>query len=157
VSVDVHQGDGEGLDRSRRYLRPVRATVISDDPDGVHLAVYSWLPMFEAWVTGPGICGESMMQGPLPEGTVVSCQGCLDYQPKYERYLAPGYNPADGDPDVLRARAEAAEALLQRYVDIAAVTHRYRIMGGHDSLGENLSCSGCALAEATKEHLGRHR
>jgi hypothetical protein len=32
------------LDKSRRYLRPVRATVISDDPDGVHLAVYSWLP-----------------------------------------------------------------------------------------------------------------
>jgi hypothetical protein len=125
--------------------------------DETHLAVYSWLPAFEAWVTGHGMCGGSMRQGPLPEGTVVTCQGCLDYQPKYERYLAPGYNPADDDPDVLRARAEAAEALLQRYVDIAAVTHRYRIMGGHDSLGENLSCSGCALAEAAKEHLGKHR
>jgi hypothetical protein len=153
VSVDVHQGDQEGLDRTRRYLRPVA----DYDTDETHLSVYGWLPAFEAWATGMSLCGGSMRQGPLPEGTEVTCQGCLGYQPKYERYLAPGYDPADDDPDVLRARAEAAEALLQRYVDIAAVTHRYRIMGGHDSLGENLSCSGCALAEAAKEHLGKHR
>ncbi len=97
------------LDKSCRYLRPVRATCISDDPDGVHLAVYSWLPMFDAWATGPGICGESMMQGPLPEGTKVTCASCLGWRPKYERMLAPGYDPADDDPDVLRQRAETAE------------------------------------------------
>jgi hypothetical protein len=88
VSVDVHLGDEQGLDRSRRYLRPVRATVISDDPDGVHLALYTWLPTFEAWATGPGICGESMQQGPLPEGTEVTCAACLKWQPKYELILA---------------------------------------------------------------------
>jgi hypothetical protein len=107
------------LDKSRRYLRPVRATIISDDPNGVHLAVYSWLPMFEAWVTGPGICGESMMQGPLSEGTVVTCPRCEEWRPKYERYLAPGYDPADDDPEALRARAAKAEVALARVLELA--------------------------------------
>jgi hypothetical protein len=97
------------LDKTRRYLRPVAATIISDDPDGVHLAVYSWLEMFGEWATGPGICGESMRQGPLPEGTPVTCPRCLEWRPKYERYLAPGYRPEDDDPEVLRHRAETAE------------------------------------------------
>lgn len=105
------------LDKTRRYLRPVQATIISDDPDGVHLAVYSWLEMFEAWVTGPGICGESMQQGALPEGAVVTCASCLAYQPKYERYLAPGYQPGDDDPDVLRAKLERIRAEVQMLCD----------------------------------------
>lgn len=107
------------LDKSRRYLRPVRATIISDDPDGVHLAVYSWLPMFEAWATGPGLCGESMQQGPLPDGTKVTCSRCLEWRPKYERMLAPGYRPEDDDPEVLRRRAETAEAALAQVLMFA--------------------------------------
>ncbi|WP_069766009.1 hypothetical protein [Streptomyces sp. LUP47B] len=105
------------LDKTRRYLRPVRATIISDDPAGVHLAVYSWLEMFDAWVTGPGICGESMQQGPLPEGTAVTCASCLAYQPKYERYLAPGYRPGDDDPEVLRAKLERIRAEVRMLCD----------------------------------------
>jgi hypothetical protein len=105
------------LDKSRRYLRPVRATIISDDPDGVHLAVYSWLPAFEAWVTGPGICGESMRQGPLPDGTAVTCQSCESYRPNYERMLAPGYDPADDDPKVLRAKLERIRAEVRMLCD----------------------------------------
>jgi hypothetical protein len=105
------------LDKSRRYLRPVRATIISDDPDGVHLAVYSWLPMFGEWATGPGICGESMRQGPLPQGTVVTCESCLAYQAKYERYLTPGYRPEDDDPEVLRQRADRLEERLRLLTD----------------------------------------
>lgn len=101
------------LDKTCRYLVPVQATIISDDPDGVHLALYQWLPMFEAWATGPGICGQSMKQGPLPEDTVVTCAACLEWKPKYERWLAPGYRPEDDDPDVLRGRIEAALALHQ--------------------------------------------
>lgn len=115
------------LDKTRRYLRPVRATTISGDPDGVHLALYEWLPMFEEWATGPGICGESLMQGPLPEGTAVTCAACLEWRPKYERMLAPGYRPEDDDPDVLRRRAEAAErqvlqakALVAKWRQVAA-------------------------------------
>lgn len=106
--------DTTELDKTRRYLRPVRATIISDDPGGVHLAVYSWLEMFDAWATGPGICGESMRQGPLPEGTEVTCQACEEYRPKCERMLAPGYRPEDDDPEVLRKRAEDAEDALAR-------------------------------------------
>ncbi|MFF1298199.1 MULTISPECIES: hypothetical protein [unclassified Streptomyces] len=98
------------LDKSRRYLRPVRATVISDNPDGVHLAVYSWLEVFDAWATGPGLCGESMRQGPMPEGTVVTCARCEEYRPKYERILAPGYDPAEDDPNALRAKLERIHA-----------------------------------------------
>ena len=105
------------LDKDRRYLRPVRATIISDNPDGVHLAVYEWLPMFQEWATGPGICGESTMQGPLPEGTEVTCSSCLAYQPKYERMLAPGYDPADDDPEVLRARLDRIRAEVRLLCD----------------------------------------
>lgn len=102
------------LDKTRRYLRPVRAMPISDDPDGVHLAVYSWLEAFDAWVTGPGICGESTEQGVLPGGTVVTCVRCLEWKPKYVRYLAPGYQPGDDDPEALRGKLERirAEVLL---------------------------------------------
>lgn len=102
------------LDKTRHYLVPVRATLISDDPGGVHLAVYSWLEMFDAWATGPGICGESMRQGPLPEGTVVTCPRCLEWKPKYERWLAPGYRPGDDDPEVLRARLGEAQEETRR-------------------------------------------
>jgi hypothetical protein len=108
----------EELDKTRRYLRSVRATVISDDPDGVHLAVYSWVPApLEEWVTGPGICGESMMQGPLPEGAVVTCAACLEWKPKYERMLAPGYRPEDDDPDVLRSKLERIRAEVRMLCD----------------------------------------
>jgi hypothetical protein len=110
----VSETTGTALDKTRRYLRPVRATVISDDSAGVHLAVYSWLEMFDAWVTGPGICGESTMQGPLPEGTAATCASCLAYQPKYERYLAPGYRPGDDDPEVLRRRGKTAERQVKQ-------------------------------------------
>lgn len=100
------------LDKGRRYLRPVAATIISDAPEGVHLSVYRWLPMFEAWATGPGLCGESMRQGPLPEGTKVTCARCEEWRPKYERMLAPGYRPEDDDPEVLRRRVRVAEEAL---------------------------------------------
>lgn len=48
---------------------------------------------------------------------------------------------------------EQAKALLRRYVDLAAVTHAYRSMGGHDTIGENLSCAGCALTAEAKTFL----
>lgn len=108
------------LDKTRRYLRAVQATIISDYPDGVHLAVYSWLPMFEEWATGPGICGESMRQGPLPGGTTVTCYDCLKWQPRYERMLTPGYNPADDDPEVLRRRADTAERQVRQVQGLVA-------------------------------------
>lgn len=123
MSVDVHQGDKEGLDRERRYLRPVAEY----GSDQVHLSTYEWLAVFEAWATGPGLCGKSMRQGPLPEGIEVTCASCLEWKPKYERYLAPGYDPADDDPDLLRQRAETAEqqvkqaqALVAKWRQIAA-------------------------------------
>jgi hypothetical protein len=112
------------LDKARRCLRPVRPY---EPGGGVHLATYEWLPMFDAWATGPGICGESMRQGPLPEGTVVTCPACLEWKPKYERMLAPGYRPEDDDPEVLRTRAEKAErqvknaeALVAKWQEVAA-------------------------------------
>ncbi|MFE6412601.1 hypothetical protein ACFVOR_37340 [Streptomyces sp. NPDC057837] len=145
------------LERSRRYLRPVEALHLSDDAHLVHLAAYQWEPRLKEWVTGTALCGDSVEQGPLPEGTVVTCSGCAGWRPRYERMLSPGYNPEDDDPEVLRRRAEAAENLLKQYVDLAAVTHRYPIMGGHDCLGENHSCSGCALAKQAQEHLEQYR
>ena len=145
------------LDRSRRYLRPVASIQLPDEPNLVHLSLYEWLPKWEEWATGWALCGGSAEQGALLEGTEVTCPECEAYRPKYERMLAPGYRREDDDPEVLRARAKAAEALLERYVGIAGVTHKYPIMGGHDSLGENLSCSGCALAEQARKHLEKYR
>lgn len=106
MSVDVHLGDKEGLDRERRYLRPVAQY----DGDDVHLSVYQWLPMFEAWATGPGLCGQSMRQGSLPEGTAVTCAWCLEWRPEYERMLAPEYRPEGDDPEVLRAKLDRIRA-----------------------------------------------
>jgi hypothetical protein len=50
-------------------------------------------------------------------------------------------------------RAERAEALLRRYVQLADVSHAYRIMGGHDSIGENFTCAGCALRDEIRTML----
>lgn len=126
------------LDKARRYLRPVRATIISDDPDGVHLAVYSWLEPFEAWATGPGLCGESMMQGPLPEDTVVTCPRCEEWRAKYLRMLAPGYRPEDDDPEVLRKRIAGALELHQPGSDWSWRAFGCKHDGEHDRL-----CRGC--------------
>ena len=115
------------LDKKRRYLRPVQATIISDDPDGVHLAVYEWLPMFDAWATGPALCGESMQQGPLPDGTEVTCGRCLEWRPKYERMLAPGYRPEEDDPEVLRRRAETAERQVNQAQALIAAWRKVAI------------------------------
>lgn len=51
-------------------------------------------------------------------------------------------------------RLASAEALLRRLTDLAAITHAYGSMGGHDRLGEGLSCAGCALTAEAKTFLG---
>jgi hypothetical protein len=50
-------------------------------------------------------------------------------------------------------RADRAESLLRRYVRLADVTHAYPIMGGHDSIGENFTCAGCALRDEIRAML----
>ncbi|MEW2266932.1 hypothetical protein [Streptomyces sp. NPDC047868] len=122
------------LDKTRRYLRPVAATMISDDPDGVHLAVSSWLPMFDAWATGPGLCGQSMQQGALPEGTAVTCAECQAWRPKYERMLAPGYNKDDDDPEALRATLERIRADVRGMCN-CCLTNRDRLVRIRRELG----------------------
>ena len=119
MSVDVHFGDEEGLDRSRRYLRPVASLDLPGvpDPAETHWSVYEWLPAFEAWATGMSLCGSSMRQGPLPEGTVVTCPQCEEWRPKYERMLAPGSRPEDDDPEVLRAKLERVRGEVEMLCD----------------------------------------
>ncbi|WP_097865875.1 hypothetical protein [Streptomyces sp. rh34] len=94
-------------DLTRRYLVPVARLNLPSEPDVIHLSVYQWLPAFDAWATGPAICGSSTQQGPLLKATV-TCEGCLAYRGRYERMLAPGYRPEDDDPEVLRERLTAA-------------------------------------------------
>lgn len=109
------------LDTSRRYLVPVARVDLPDEPNLVHLSVYQWLPRRDAWATGPALCGYSTRQGPLPDGTAVTCRDCLEYRPRYERMLAPGYRPEDDAPEVLRERLAAAEveiAELKRERDV---------------------------------------
>lgn len=149
MSVDTHRGDEQGLDRFRRYLRPVRATIISDDPDGVHLAVYSWLPAFEEWATGPGLCGESMRQGALPEGTAVTCPRCEAWRPRYERMLAPGYRAQDDDPEVLRKRIARARELHPAKADWSWATFGCAHGGKHPTRCATCgTCSPCPTLDA---------
>lgn len=152
------------LDKARRYLRPVAAY----DSAEVHLSVYSWLAMFEAWATGPGLCGQTMRQGPLPEGTEVTCADCLHYQARYERMLAPGYRPEDDDPDALRVRitglADTLAAELHRrwlrlneihkdldYSDRTAMQLHGEVIGLRGALGIAL---GGAVAGGDADRMG---
>lgn len=106
-TVDVHLGDKQSLDRSGRYLRPVARLPLDGEPEDTHWAVYEWLPQCEAWATGPAICGYSTKQGPLSEGTVVTCHGCETLRPDYERYLSPGYVQEKTAGEKLKAITEA--------------------------------------------------
>ncbi|MFD7855194.1 hypothetical protein ACFV6B_13035 [Streptomyces microflavus] len=100
-------------DLTRRHLVPVARLNLLGEPDLTHLSVYQRMLMSgEEWATGPALCGRSTTQGPLPDGTEVTCGKCLAYQSRYERMLAPGYRPEDDDPDVLRERLERAHAEL---------------------------------------------
>jgi len=96
-------------DRERRYLVPVARLNLAGQPDLIHLSVYQWLPEFQGWGTRTAICGAPTQPGPLMKATV-TCPGCEQYRPRYERMLAPGYRPEDDDPDVLRAQLAAARA-----------------------------------------------
>ncbi|WP_448334021.1 hypothetical protein [Streptomyces sp. DSM 41534] len=79
----------QGLDRSRRYLRPVPRLRLTGEPHETHLALYGWEDRLEAWVTSsPAICGRSAEQGDLPMDAEVTCPGCLQRRPQYEAVLA---------------------------------------------------------------------
>ncbi|MEU9703048.1 hypothetical protein [Streptomyces sp. NPDC047981] len=56
-----------------------------------------------------------------------------------------------------RERAERAEALLREFVSLANLTHQYPAMGGHDCLGQNLTCAGCALRDKIRAALDEHQ
>lgn len=54
-------------------------------------------------------------------------------------------------------RAAAAEDLLREFLEIAGVTHKYPVAGGHDSIGVNFTCAGCALAGRVRAFLKENR
>ena len=64
-------------------------------------------------------------------------------------------SPVDMGALIGGKRALVEQMRSEKYVDLAAVTHKYPITGGHDCLGENHSCAGCALAKQAQEHLER--
>ncbi|MTE20292.1 hypothetical protein F0L17_14475 [Streptomyces sp. TRM43335] len=114
MSVDVHYGDKQGLDRTRRYLVPVARLPLPDEPDLVHLALYQWLPQFDAWATGPSICGRSTTQGPLPDGTAITCPACEEHRPDYERHLAGhGQSPEQQLAEVCRLLSQWGPRLME--------------------------------------------
>jgi hypothetical protein len=108
------------LDKARRYLVPVARLELLDEPDLVHLSLYEWLPMFAAWATGPALCGYSTRQGPLAEGTEVTCVKCLEWKPRYEQMLALEYRPEDNEPEPLPPAYLALRAQLE--ADLKKVT-----------------------------------
>ncbi|MFJ7990268.1 hypothetical protein [Streptomyces sp. NPDC096351] len=97
------------LDPQRHYLVPVARLELPNEPDVVHWALLRWMPAYETWATGMALCGHSAKQGPLPDATEVTCARCAGLRPDYERYIAPGYDPAEDDPRALRARLRLAQ------------------------------------------------
>lgn len=86
------------LDKAQVYLVPVAHLDLADEPKHVHLSLYSWQERIGAWVTQTGLCGRSTTQGALPEGTEVTCPGCLKWRPVYEQTVASRYLAAcDGE------------------------------------------------------------
>jgi len=137
------------LDKTRRYLVPVARLRLPDEPDLVHLSVYRWLPMFEAWATGPALCGRSASQGALPENTAVTCGRCLEWKPEYERMLAPGYHPEGDDVKTLRARIDRARALHRPQDDWSWGAFGCAHEGQHTQLCRTCNvCSPCPTAQA---------
>ncbi|MFE6474539.1 hypothetical protein [Streptomyces rochei] len=78
-------------DKTQVYLVPVAHLELADEPEYVHLSLYSWNERTDAWLTQTGICGRSTTQGALPEGTEVTCPGCLKWRPAYDQTVA-GHN-----------------------------------------------------------------
>jgi muconolactone delta-isomerase len=75
------------LDTSRRYLVPVARLDLPNEPDLVHVSLYSWHPRLAMWITEWALCGTSVEQGALPNGTAVTCPGCTVLLPKYQAIL----------------------------------------------------------------------
>lgn len=60
-------------------------------------------------------------------------------------------------PSTAPERAAAAEDLLREFLEIAGVTHKYPVAGGHDSIGANYTCAGCELADRVRVFLEASR
>jgi hypothetical protein len=86
------------LDKTRRYLRPVRATVISDDRHGVHFAVYEWLPIVRRVGDGYGYLRGVDDAGPAAGGHRGDVSGVSEVAGGLRADLSPGYRPEDDDP-----------------------------------------------------------
>ncbi|MDT0306851.1 hypothetical protein RM780_07725 [Streptomyces sp. DSM 44917] len=63
------------------------------------------------------------------------------------------HEAAHNEAERWRERAETAEALLRRASHLTETTHALRGQGGHDQLGPDLTCAGCALVSEIRTHL----
>jgi DNA-binding CsgD family transcriptional regulator len=81
------------------------------------------------------------------------CQLWADAVATSERVRARQESDADRYEAELRAARDQHADILREYIQLADVTHAHRIQGGHDSLGENLSCAGCALRDKARTAL----
>lgn len=71
--------------------------------------------------------------------------------------VGPGYLTPHEARLKAEAERDAAQALLRDVIALQDVTHKYRIQGGHDTLGAGLTCSGCQIADQIREHLAPGR
>ncbi|MFI0929687.1 hypothetical protein ACH4TP_38050 [Streptomyces sp. NPDC021012] len=78
----------EGLNPRRRYLVAAGHLLLPDEPEAVHLALYTWHERAGAWLVGQSLCGRSVEGTPLFDGTGPSCAACEVYRATYEAALA---------------------------------------------------------------------
>lgn len=140
---DLRVSEPEGLDRSRRYLRPVPRVQLPDEPDVVHLALYGYEPRVDAWVSSsPALCGHSAEQGDLPMDATVTCPRCLACQPQYEAVL----ERENSTPPVQERRAARKDP---RYAVVLDEVRSYGWPAGHpmvpdlyaDNLATRIMCA----------------
>ncbi|MFE1383505.1 hypothetical protein ACFW6S_31620 [Streptomyces sp. NPDC058740] len=88
------------LDVRRRYLVVVGHLQLPDEPEAVHLALYTWHERLGDWLVGQGLCGRS-----------VPCTMCAAYLPTYEQALAQELAALHGCAEDRTARAHAGDTV----------------------------------------------
>lgn len=110
-----------------RRLVPVTCSTVTGAPDGIHLSVAEWNDLWQEYLTGFALCGQSANQGELPVDTAITCPACEALRDTYERALARRPTAAEEQLAALQARVADLEAELHRLQ--SADPHHYLATG----------------------------
>ena len=90
----------------------------------------------------PGVCGEGAHTLAEADDKPTVFAAVVQHRKKLEALPR-------SSPD----RSMEARRLLREVLSLFEITHKYGSQGGHDVLGEDLGCAGCALAGQIRQCL----